>query len=393
MKILFLTTVLPSARRSGGEIASQYFIDGLEKSGHEVLVLGYQRQGDTFNKQRHELAVAHRYIETNKSGLLRPLLWMGSAWLRNMSFSCAKYYSQEYLQKLQQILHSQAFDLIIFDHAQIGWLVNCLENAIAHRPKVIFIAHNVEHQMYCAQSETANSYVSKYMYQRESELIKKCEDNLAKIADRVWTFTEHDSNYFRSINPHTQVFDLPSSLKTLTSQSTEKNYDVGIIGTWTWKANRQGLIWFFQTVYPYLPKNLSIHVAGKGAEDLFTNYPNVKYCGFVADAQQFMSAAKVIAIPSISGGGVQIKTLDAIASGVPVVATPIALRGVSKFPASVQIAEQPEEFAHRLSEILAVNTNSQQDITQLFQERLIWSQNRQQRFSQDIFQALHSLHQ
>jgi hypothetical protein len=49
-----------------------------------------------------------------------------------------------------------------------------------------------------------------------------------------------------------------------------------------------------------------------------------------------MAQAKVVAIPTLSGGGIQIKTLDAIASGSAIVATPVALRGISDPPATVQ---------------------------------------------------------
>ncbi len=66
MNILFLTTVLPSQRKTGGEIASQSFIDALEKAGHNVVVVGYQRRGDT-PTVTSEISIGERYIETHKS--------------------------------------------------------------------------------------------------------------------------------------------------------------------------------------------------------------------------------------------------------------------------------------------------------------------------------------
>ena len=107
-----------------------------------------------------------------------------------------------------------------------------------------------------------------------------------------------------------------------------------------------------------MPTNLSIHVAGKGADWLDGKYPNIIYCGVVPDAQEFMAFSRVVAIPTLSGGGIQIKTLDAITSGSFIVATTVGLRGISHPPSTVKIADNPEEFAASL--VSAVASSSTQ---------------------------------
>ena len=381
MKILYLTTVLPSKRTTGGEIASQSFIDALQHNGHEVLVLGYQRQSSIFQPKYNEIPIAKRYIETEKSRL-SPMLWMSLGIFKNLPYSSAKYYSQKYINQVKALLKKEQFDILIIDHAQMGWLAPLVDN----KAKVILIAHNVEHEIYLTQLKNSQSQISQHIYQRETYLIKDMEDNLARTATQVWTFTDYDASYFRDINKTTKTFHLPSSLKISPHQPTIKNFDIGIIGSWTWKANKLGLNWFLEKVYPHLPTNLSIQIAGLGAEWLRGQYPNINYCGFVPSAQTFMAQAKVLAIPSISGGGVQIKTLDAIASGSPLVATPIALRGISEYPSSVIVAEKPEEFANSLVQLLALNT-----IPDICAEAIAWSENRRSTFLADIISAINHL--
>jgi glycosyltransferase involved in cell wall biosynthesis len=396
MNILFLTTILPSQRKTGGEIASQSFIDVLEKDGHQVVVVGYQRRGDIAVTKINEISTGKRYIETHKSSYY-PLLWMALSVITQLPFSGAKYYSNHYVKTVKKLLNNSKYDFVIIDHAQIGWIANIVRKSIS---KIIFIAHNIEHEIYLALDSTHN-WLSKEIYKREARLIKSTEDNLATIAKQVWTFTLHDSQYFQKLNCNTQVFDLPSSLtlnsKRFLHQTSFDSFDIGIIGSWTWNANSLGLKWFFQAVYPHLPKSLSIHVAGKGAEWLAQQYSNVKYCGFVPDVQTFLAQAKVIAIPSITGGGIQIKTLDAIASGSPIVATPIALRGITEYPSYIKVAEKPDEFAHTLVDLLSFETFQKCHALQsgafdhrieLFQERLYWSQTRQQRFFQKVADAI-----
>ena len=385
MKILYLTTVLPSGRRTGGEIASQCFINALKQCGHEVLVVGYQRPGDTKSTNDNEVVIEQRYIETQKSKY-HPFIWMVLSLIKRLPYSAAKYYSKKYLTKVKSILQVNNYDTVIIDHAQLGWLLPLFNQ----KHKVIFIAHNLEHQLYEEQFKSAQKYVSKCIYKREARLIKKMEDNLAVSSQQVWTLTTHDSNYFYSHNLASKVFHLPSIRTVPPKNSAIQHCDIGIIGSWTWKANKYGLEWFFQTVYPHLPKNISIHVAGSGAGWLMERYPNVKYCGFVPDAQTFMSLARVIAIPSLSGGGFQIKTLDAIASGSQIVATTVAMRGILDYPSAIEIADEPECFARSLIEFLALD-DVENERTKLLDNRLTWSVLRRENFYRSVKDAINSM--
>ncbi|AKG23525.1 glycosyltransferase [Calothrix sp. 336/3] len=372
MKILYLTTVLPSGKTTGGEIASQTFIDALIELGHDVLVLGYQRIGDRKHPKDNEIIVGDRHIETSTSKYY-PILWMGVSFLRHLPYSAAKYYSQKYLQKIHQLTHQQAFDIIIIDHAQLSWVIP----HINHQQQIILVAHNIEHEVYQKQLLKSQNILKRFIIERESNLIQKIENKLATIAKKVWTINQHDYDYFQKINSDTQQFHLPLKLISTSDKSTKTNYDIAIIGTWTWQANHLGLEWFFQSVYPLIPEHFTIHVAGKGANWLINKYPNVNYHGFVENSQLFMLQAKVIAIPSVSGTGIQIKTLDAIATAKPIVATSLALRGIVDYPSSVQSVETPEEFAAKLCHLLAYNSDTLDD---LFTESHQWVEKRQKSF-------------
>lgn len=382
MRVIYLTTVLPSKRQTGGEIVSQSIIDALEYGGHEVVVLGYRRKNDLYIHKSNEVPVGERYIETAKAKFY-PLVWMGVSWVSKLPYSSAKYYSENYIEKVQQLITQENYDVVIIDHAQVGWL----EKLIPDKSKIIFHAQNIEHQVYLDNCKNSNNALSKRVYEREAKLIKQMEDDLAHRAQQVWTLATDDYNYFSHLKQNGKVrfFTTASHVEIPDEPPPDKNCDVGMIGTWTWQANLTGLQWFFNHVYPHLPPDVSINVAGKGAEWLTQKYTNVKYCGFVPNAQQFMSQAKVVAIPSISGSGLQIKTLDAIACGSMVVATPFALRGIAEYPASVKVAKQPQAFARSLTELL----KSPQEID-LCQNAIAWSKNRRTQFIEDITDAINT---
>ncbi|NEO31208.1 MAG: glycosyltransferase [Symploca sp. SIO3C6] len=383
MNILFLTTIIPRKKRMGSEVASQCFIDALTQSGYQVSVIGYMRTDDIFELNPQEILVDKRYIETKRAKFY-PLLWLILSILRGLPYSAAKYYSKAYIKIVKKLLATSKYDAVIIDHPQLGWL----ESLMKDKGRMITIAHNIEHEIYLDNYKNAGNFISRWIYRREAYLIKQMEDKLATTARAVWALTEHDSKYFSSLEgaAKIRVSPLPPGLDKLPDKPISKEFDIGLIGSWPWKPNQEGLQWFLQNVYPHLPTSLSIHVAGRGAQWLIEKYPNIHYRGFVPDAQEFMAQAKVVAIPILSGGGIQIKTLDAIASGSAIVATPVALRGIPDYPQTVQVAAEPEDFAKFLISVISSPATQQK-----FDDAFNWFTTRREQFLADIACAIKEL--
>ena len=235
--------------------------------------------------------------------------------------------------------------------------------------------------------DTSN-IVAEWIYQREARLVKQIEDELAATSQEVWALSQHDADYFTKLGKTdvVRVFELPASAKEPVDSTHPKTFDIGMIGSWLWKPNADGLHYFFEQIYPHLPPHLSIRVAGRGAEWLIGKYANVEYLGFVEDAPQFLAEARVIAISSIRGGGIQIKTLEAIGLGLPFVATPFALRGIVTPPTTVKLADSPEQFAEYLQTAIA------QPVTPSDLESVkAWVQNRHTQFLHSVDTALKTL--
>ncbi|MGD1863077.1 MAG: glycosyltransferase [Phormidesmis sp.] len=378
-KVLFLTTLIPSQRVGGGEVASQTFIDGLRQNGCQVSVVGYMRKDAVFEPKSYERVVEERYIETYKARAY-PLIWLALSLLIGLPYSAAKYYSRAYLELVKSLLSVNQFDVVVIDHSQLGWLVRLLGG----RHRIIFIAHNIEHDIYVSHYNNSNNFLKKWLYAREARLIKKLEANLLRQAAEVWALTDYDASYFSGISEGSTVktLALPSVQNSQCGKVIEKTFDIGLIGSWTWKFNEEGLRWFLEFVYPELPEQLSIHVAGKGAEWLNGKYPNVRYEGFVPNAQVFMAQARVVALPILGGSGIQIKTLDALASGSAIVATPTSMRGISLNSSVVKIAEHPKDFAAILSSVVYEQSN--QTVEDSNGIALEWFRTRKEQFLQDL---------
>ncbi|MBE9013601.1 glycosyltransferase [Pseudanabaenaceae cyanobacterium LEGE 13415] len=380
MKILVLTTVLPARKLHGSEVASQNMIEGLQQNGCEVTVLGYARQEDgELYIDRHEVLVSERSIET-KQAKLKSMGWFALSLLKRLPYSAAKYISSDYIKRLQSLLSTESYDAIVIDHAQMGWLLDVIQH-----PMIVLMAHNLEHEIYWQHYHRSRNRLAKWVYQREATLIQHLEVKLASSAQEVWTLTENDRKYFAQFST-ARTLSLPSSFANQHSEPMEKTFDIGIIGSWAWKPNEEGLRWFLETVYPLLPPSLTIHVAGRGANWVTEEYPNVNYVGFVEDSKAFMMQARVMAIPTLTGGGIQIKTLDAIASGSKIVGTSVALRGIANPPQTVSIADQPQQFAQQL-----VAASRMEPTIADLAEAEQWYRDRQAQFLGEVAEAMNNL--
>lgn len=380
MNILFLTTILPIQANTGSEIASISFINALRENGYTVDVLGYLRPGQRGARLPAGFHLAeYRHIESTASKL-HLIYWLTRSLLSKFSYSTQKYISTNYLKKAKELISRKKYSTIIIDHAQMGWIVENLKN----RPPFVYLSHNVEGALYKSLSTESKSKIHSNIYTLEAHKISAMENRLLHSCAQCWTLSEKDSEQYRSsateCTPKIFTFHLPSQL--VPGKNPIAECDLALIGTWSWEANSKGLHWFFEEVYPLINTNTNIRVAGKGADWLRTRYANVDYVGFTPDASTFMQQAKCIAIPSISGAGVQIKTLDAMVLGRQIVATSFAARGISDIPPYLTIADNPSEFADHINRITS------DDVKTFSAEAEKWSSQRRLSFLNSIRDAL-----
>ena len=339
LRIAFLTTVLPHERRSGGEVVSQELIDALRAAGHDVTVIGWARPG-AVAPPPGMIAAGERPIETAAAPRTLTARWFASALVRRSPYSVAKYRGDGY----RRALAGHAPDVWIVDHAQAGWALP------DDRRPLVYAAHNIEHALY-EESAAGASGLARMIFRREARLTRRLEERLARRAALVWALTDEDADALRALGASgVTVLAVPGREPVRPADGTRSG--VGLIGNWTWGPNAAGLRWFAEEVAPQLDPALAVVVAGSGA-DWLRGHPRITYAGRVEDVDEFLADARVIAIPSTAGAGVQVKTLDALAAGGWIVATSTALRGIASPPPSVTVADGPAEFAAALARLAA----------------------------------------
>jgi glycosyltransferase involved in cell wall biosynthesis len=179
------------------------------------------------------------------------------------------------------------------------------------------------------------------------------------IADLLLHLNAQEADEFTALLPHKRHALLyPATPPAPTGPGGEDIIVVASNNT----ANVESLIWFLSEVAPIIP-TVKVTIAGNvdaglraQAPEVFSNYRQ-SFVGRVDDPGRIYAKARLALLPTISGHGLSIKTIEAFSSGLPIVATSLALRGLgpeARMLEGLRVADDAESFAKAIQEALQV---------------------------------------
>lgn len=356
MKLLVLTTRLFGTPTSGGEICTARLLDGLAQAGHDLVLAG--RGDDAAARVWARQVVSLGPVEPPFEGqpLSRRLQAVAGALVRGLPITAHRQGGPHLAARVAPLLRD--CDAVIVDHLQVWpWL-----GRQAGKP-VMLVQHNVESDNYVRQRRAANRGYrgnpkarpfTRFVMGREAQKLRALEFEALARARVVACLADGDAERLlelarqarRPAQARVQVLPgFPLAREPAIGRRARATPTVGLIGTWTWAPNREALRWFIDQVWPRLARQARLVLAGSGLDGL--SLPDgTLVLGRVGTVREFLEATDLIAIPSLSGSGVQEKAIEALATGLPVVATPHALRGLGpELPPNVCMASGAVPFA------------------------------------------------
>jgi glycosyltransferase involved in cell wall biosynthesis len=354
MTTVVLTTRLFERPGSGGELCTERLLQELESAGHDLLVVG-RGVAPPDRAQRRHLSVAPAVEPFDSLSALRRVGLVLSALFGRQASTVHRLASAGAVRQVRRAISEQAvlgIDCLIVDHLHtFGWL----DRSDVRLPARLVVMHNLESDGYGERADAADRIGRRFhaaIYRREARLLRSLEDEMLLDAAAVLCLSDADAVSLEARTQRTTqgplIAVLPSYPLTgpaAAPPAEEGVKRIGMIGTWSWGPNGDGLNWILEHVLPLLPHRCQLVLAGDGLDGR-TLPPRVLSLGRIDDARRLYDAVDVVAIASKGGSGVQEKAIEAIASGRPIVATRHAMRGLGPpWPGAVQTADEAAAFA------------------------------------------------
>jgi glycosyltransferase involved in cell wall biosynthesis len=229
--------------------------------------------------------------------------------------------------------------------------------------------HNLESDLFEIRKTTTQNPLHRWIHTRNAKKLYRHELELQKFADELWFASLLDLRVYQkrgSLKNDSQLrlvapsfeADLFEKRSRFLSEVHPPETYLGIIGHYDFEPNRASLEWIIDHLAPLLQKRNfrgKIKIAGKGIppelRQKIRSFPFCQVLGFIQDVEDFWKDLSYLLVPQKGGSGIRIKLLEALASGIPVLANQEAIQALDpKLHSSplLYCSDSPEDWADRI---------------------------------------------
>jgi glycosyltransferase involved in cell wall biosynthesis len=327
----------------------------------DVSVLLYGVEGD---RNRMQTAFEDRVKEIQV--MPPPIPWKGArkryrqitAYLRGRSGGYAYAHSSDMQKEVQRMLERTSYDIIQCETHLMSIFDTSRSDAVR-----ILDTQNVEHDGFTRLARHSRSVTRRLFYKHEAKASYREETEAWRNQDAILCTSRRDYDIIDRHVPSIQKFVIPNGVDVSYFSPGDDGvepFSMAFTGTMNYPPNTDGMLFFLDRVFPEVLKSIpqaKLYVVGSAPprELQRRSSQNIVVTGFVDDVRPFIRRAGVYVVPLQSGGGTRLKLLEALAMRKPVVTTSVGCEGIDVIHnESVMIADDPDEFAATLIELLRV---------------------------------------
>ncbi len=364
MKILQLCKKFPCPVRDGESLAILNLSRSLALQGANIDLLA-------MNTSRHEVAVDHQAPELQHyscvtavpvDNRIKPVQALKNLFTPH-SYHISRFESKNFEEFLKEKLQQKSYDLIQLETLYLTPYIPLIRRYST--AKIVLRTHNVEFEIWQRIVRNTRWGLKRWYLAYLTRKLRRYELDQMGAFDLLAAITERDRKRLRQLgysgNDITIPIGLPSEEYQPDWETLTGELHLSFIGSLDWMPNTEGLKWFLDHVWPDIYSRfpeVSFHVAGRNAPEWLKRpqRPGLVVHGEVSDAKAFINNFPVMVVPLLSGSGMRVKIIEAMALGRVVITTAMGLEGITAgHQEEVLIADTPYEFVKAIEYLLQEN--------------------------------------
>lgn len=362
MRILVLSPFFPWPLYGGNLIRIFGILKELSCRGHEIYLLaGHVGPAPAPDNPVNALCrEVEFYRPPASSESSHPLQARLRALFSPYPYTNSKFGSNEIRRVIQRILAQKRFDLVL---ANFAFMADSVPRSVARGTPVVLDEHESEGLLWRQYLRGGNVATRAFGL---INLLKLAwfQKRLVSRIDAILCASERETEFARTFIPaDVGLWTVPNGIDAdsynplLTAR--KDSHAIILCGGLGVFRNRLAALWFAQTVYPAIRREVpdaEFWIVGKDPNQEIRDLektPGIHVTGTVEDTRPYYARAAVAVAPYRFGEGTKLKVLEAMASGVPVVSTPIGCQGIDVVDGEhVLIAESEKDFGHQVIRLL-----------------------------------------
>ena len=354
-KLLFLTPQLPYPPKSGGVIKSFHLMNYL--ADHFQLTLACllknnESIGD-LQQLKPELSIISAPVNIPRNGV---------NWLKSLASGVPLSIYRNTCEELEDKLLSvwASHELLFVDHYLMYQYV---PKDFAGR--VVVHQHNAEFVMWQRMAEQTANWLKRWVIEYEAVRIFAYEKHMCEAVDAVLAapndakaLMDAGATGVNFVDTYHLGDEGALHMPALDFEQTQMR--LLYVGTLSWQANLDGLLWFLKQVWPLLLTvfpSLGFSIVGayddKIKKQLKDLAPSIELLGFVDDLEPLYRTHRVYVAPLLFGSGIKVKVVNGLYRGIPTVTTDVGAEGLAVIDGEhILIANVAAVFAAHIRSLL-----------------------------------------
>ncbi len=362
MKILFITQALPHSRVYSGFIVIHHRIRLLAERGYQVGLASFCDPEETDGLKEMRGLVTE--LETIPPP---PDLSPGQKIIKHMLGPVPSPLYQASDPRMSELVgrmvNRSHYDVVIAEFTGMGQYLyrNVHLPAVRRMVSVHSCAASAFQKAVEVDPRSAASLWKRLALPR----LRRYEMALYRSADMVLTLTENERQEILKLDPNIRIEVSPYGVDTERFHPPpegEGGREESIVFTAFYKdePNRDAVLWFAHAVWPRLHRlypALKFYVVGSNPpseiQDLARRDSGIIVTGEVADVAPYLASSRLYVCPMRMGTGFRGKILQAMAAGLPVVATSRSAEGLPLEPGyNIMLADTPHIMQENIGLLL-----------------------------------------